>query len=25
VARRAGAEARHLVNCGDLEGWLARR
>jgi len=24
VARRAGAEARHLVNCGDLEGWLAR-
>lgn len=25
VARRAGAEPRHLVNCGDLEGWLARR
>ena len=25
VARRAGAEARHLVNCGDIEGWLARR
>jgi DNA polymerase (family 10) len=25
VARRAGAEARHLVNCGDLEGWLSRR
>jgi len=24
VARRAGAEARHLVNCGDIEGWLAR-
>ena len=25
VARRAGAEARHLINCGDIEGWLARR
>lgn len=24
VARRAGAEARHLINCGDIEGWLAR-
>ncbi len=25
VARRAGAEARHLINCGDIEGWLAQR
>lgn len=25
VARRAGAEARNLLNCGDLEEWLARR
>jgi DNA polymerase (family 10) len=25
VARRAGAEARHLINCGDIEAWLTRR
>jgi len=25
VARRAKAETRHLINCGDIEGWLARR
>jgi DNA polymerase (family 10) len=25
VARRAGAECRHVVNCSDLEGWLRRR
>ena len=24
VARRAGAEPRHVLNCGDLEAWIAR-
>lgn len=25
VARRAGAEARHVLNCGDIEAWIGRR